>query len=345
MTYTINDFWKVRLGKVVRPEDNPVLAGWSVENTPNASFVEADLQLREGFEDINAPIWFVAAPGAVGKSTLAKEISSRTGAVYLDLAKADTVAGNYLTGGLVKNRLLANWQADKSAILIDALDEARLRVTQKSFQDFLKDVENLSVGRGLPTVFFGRVGIVDEAWLILSDAGLECPIFDIDFFNSAQAERFIMAALERLSDKPENAGLKGSLAAHRGVYGEAATSFVTGLQDAASTDGARFAGYAPVLEAVATVLAGVTNPTKLNETVQEAMEGEVLQQLADRILDREATKLREQLPPLIPKDIKSKLYDRGEQLARLASVVYRTPASPPPVELQPELAAAYDRAI
>src|SRR5437660_12598946 len=140
MSYTLDDLWVPRLRGVVRPSVKPDLPGWSTEAVPNPSFVEAALHLRAGYDDLTSPVWFVAAPGAVGKSTLAKEISARTGATYLDLAKADTVAGNYLTGGLVKNKLLTAWQQDKTAILIDALDEARLRVTQQSFDDFLNDV-------------------------------------------------------------------------------------------------------------------------------------------------------------------------------------------------------------
>jgi hypothetical protein len=163
MPYTIDGFWKTRLQGVVRPPSQPKLAGWSAESSPGQYFIEADLHLREGYDDLAAPIWFVAAPGAVGKSTLAKEISARTGAIYLDLATADTVAGNYVTGGLAKNELFALWGAKQTTVLIDALDEARLRVTQTSFEDFLGDVETLPHGRQLPTVLFGRVGIVDEA--------------------------------------------------------------------------------------------------------------------------------------------------------------------------------------
>src|SRR5712692_8517091 len=90
MPYTIEDFWKTRLRGVVRPASRPALAGWSAESTPSRYVVEADLHLPEGYDDLDAPISFVAAPGAVGKSTLAREISARTGAIYLDLARADT---------------------------------------------------------------------------------------------------------------------------------------------------------------------------------------------------------------------------------------------------------------
>jgi hypothetical protein len=211
MPYAIKDFWGQRLQGLTRPSELPRMSGWTIESAPTASFVEAELKLREGYDDLETPIWFVAAPGAVGKSTLAKAISAYTGAIYLDLAKAETVAGNYLTGGLVKNRLLDAWQANKSTILIDALYEARLRVTQSSFEDFLQDVESLSRGRRLPTVLFGRVGIVDEAWLILADAGLSCPIFDIDFFDRERSMQFIMAVIERLSGEVKYRGLATSL--------------------------------------------------------------------------------------------------------------------------------------
>ena len=107
--YTIDAFWARRLGGLTRPSSPLSLPGWSVEPTQNLSFVEPDLHLRSDFGEPDTPVWFVAAPGAVGKSTFAKEVSAQTGAVYLDLAKAETVAGNYLTGGLVKNGLLDSW--------------------------------------------------------------------------------------------------------------------------------------------------------------------------------------------------------------------------------------------
>ena len=187
MGYAIDKFWVPRLAGVVQPSSALTLSGWSVEQTTNPSFVETDLHLQESFGGLDAPIWLVAAPGAVGKSTLAKQISAQTGAVYLNLAKAKTVGGDYLTGGLVKNKLLTSWQDQKTTILIDALDEARLRVTQNSFVDFLNDVENLARGRSVPAVLFGRVGVIEEAWLILYENGLDCPILDIDFFDEARA--------------------------------------------------------------------------------------------------------------------------------------------------------------
>lgn len=345
MAYDIDGFWTQRLHGLVRPSSPPSMTGWSIQAAPNTSFVEAELTLRDGYDDLETPIWFVAAPGAVGKSTLAKAISARTGAVYLDLAKAETVAGNYLTGGLVKNRLFDAWQANKSTLLIDALDEARLRVTQNSFEDFLKDVETLVRGRTLPAVFFGRVGIVDEAWLILADAGLSCPIFDIDFFDRGRSLRFIMAVLDRLSGEQKYRGLATSLKGHRAAYETATANFVTGLESASASDGTRFSGYAPVLEAVATALAEVTNPARLNDEVQRAMQGEILIELTEQILTREAGKIRAQLPDAFSDSAKNELYKRDEQLARLAALIYGTPTPLPATALPPQLIGPYETAV
>ncbi len=350
MTYDISNFWAPRLAGIERSTKKPILKGWSVEESSNVSFVEAELTLREGWGTLETPIWFVAAPGAVGKSTLAKQISAQTGIMYLDLANADTVAGNYLSGGLLKNGMSSAWQNQTAGVLIDALDEARLRVTQKSFEDFLLDIVSLSTSRRIPTILFGKVGIVDEAWLILSEQslngkGLDCPVFDIKFFDSERARLFILATLDRLANRPEHSALKASLEAHRAVYQEITARSVQNLSGASKADGARFSGYAPVLEAVATVLAGVTNPAAtLNETAQEAMTDEVLTNLTDRILKREADKLQAQLPG-IPIETRTKLYLPAEQLVRLANIIFDGTEQVSSPILPPDQTATYEQAV
>lgn len=159
-------------------------AGWVADCVPEKSFVEAGLVLRSGFGDLTTPVWLVAAPGAVGKSTFARELCAATGAVYVDLAVAEAVGGSYVVGGLVNNGLLDEWKAGRVTLVIDALDEARLRVTQSAFEDFLHDVVSVAKSGVLPLVLLGRVGIVDECWVQLSvNDRLNCPIFDIQFFS------------------------------------------------------------------------------------------------------------------------------------------------------------------
>jgi len=167
--FTMENFWRPRL-PVTAAATQSLVPGWSFVNEGFATFKEAPLalstELSSDDDPQSSPILLVSAPGAVGKSTLARQIAFVTGAVYVDLAKADPVGGNTMSGGLVKSGLYPNWQSQTTALLIDGLDEARLRVTQEAFEAFLADVVQLSAGRTLPTVLFGRTGAIQDAWLL-----------------------------------------------------------------------------------------------------------------------------------------------------------------------------------
>lgn len=343
MSYPIDLFWVTRLSGIHRPEKPLPLIGWSAENERNQFFVEASLELRPETGSLDAPIWFVAAPGAVGKSTLAREIAAKTGAIYLDLAVADTVAGYYLSGGLDRNGLSQAWERGETTVLIDALDEARMRVPEASFEDFLHDALEKSKPRALPTIFFGRTGVVEEARLMLALAGVDCPILVIQFFNRQQAIAFVLSALERLTHSRAYTGLAARLSARRRDYELAAEQFVDELVRVTAGDAATFAGYAPVLEAVANVLAGVTNIATLQQESAD-LQNKVLQDLTTRILEREAEKLRAQVLS-IPKEFREQLYCPDEQLERLAARVFGTTAPPLGSQLPAQFAATYEMAF
>lgn len=138
MDYTIDGFWKARFSSIEKIQHFAVKPGWSDANRRLEAFEEAGLSLRPDYDDLQQPVWLIAAPGAVGKSTLAQQLCAATGAIYLDLAVADTVGGNYITGGLVHTNALVAWQAGQTTLVIDALDEARLRVTQQAFERLKK---------------------------------------------------------------------------------------------------------------------------------------------------------------------------------------------------------------
>jgi hypothetical protein len=353
MDYSIESFWCSRFASVVAQSPSAQLPGWNPSVPHARSFVEASLSLRDDFNDLSQSVWMIAAPGAVGKSTLAREICAATKAVYLDLSAAATVAGNYLVGGLVNAGLWNAWQAGASTLLIDALDEARLRVTQSSFEDFLADVANVAGRRGVPVVLLGRVGIVEEAWAILNDkSGLNPPILDIELFHANRAKEFVLAALGRLSLSTEPGSartvyphLAGALNTHSSVYSEAAQFLVDHLTSATSADGRQFAGYAPVLEAVATVIASESNPAKISDAMRSILQGQVLGRVTSEVMIRESGKLAAQLSASLPGLNATGLYGPEEQLARLASLILGagTPKIPP--SLPQHAVAPYEQAV
>jgi hypothetical protein len=185
MKYSIEQFWRRRLATVCAQTLSVALPGWHASPVKSATFVEPELSLRPEFSDLSQSVWLIAAPGGAGKSTLAKEICAATNAVYLDLATASTVGGNYLIGGLARTGLWSAWQAEQSTLFVDALSEARLCVTQSSFEDFLADVATVAGTRGVPIVLLGRVGIVEKTRATLNEKfGLSPPIFDINPFQT-----------------------------------------------------------------------------------------------------------------------------------------------------------------
>ena len=353
MEYSIDQFWRLRFASVRAQVPSVSLPGWHAAPDQSPAFVEAPLSLRPGYNDLSQSVWLIAAPGAVGKSTLAKEICAATNAVYLNLAAASTVAGNYLVGGLVKSGLWNAWQADQSTLLVDALDEARLRVTQSSFEDFLADVANVAGTRGVPIVLLGRVGIIEEAWSILNDkSGLNPAIFDIELFQPARAKTFVQASIERLAKafdsitgKRTYPHLEGALSAHQSVYEKAATSLVDHLTAETSADGRQFAGYAPVLEAVATVIASESNPVKIGDAIESIFRGQVLGRVTSEVMVREADKLSTQLAATVSGVNPAGLYEAPEQLSRLASLVLGAGTPMLPSSVPQHAVAAYEEAV
>ena len=183
--------------------------------------------------------------------------------------------------------------------------------------------------RSVPIVLLGRVGLVEEAWSILNDkSGLNPPIFDIELFQPDRAKTFVQAAIKRLSKAEDSATkkriyphLEAALVAHHSVYERAATSLVDHLTSETSADGRQFAGYAPVLEAVATVIASESNPGKIDDAIASIFKGQVLGRVSSEVMIREAGKLSKQFAATVSGLNSAGLYEAQEQLSRLASLV------------------------
>lgn len=331
--YTIEEFWKPRLDRAKAAKSSG-LAGWHTSVPTMSTFVEAPLKLSDNFgeRDVQAAqVLLISAPGAVGKSTLARQVASYTGAVYLDLAEAEPVGGNTLSGGLVKTGILADWQADNAALLIDGLDEARLKVTQEGFEAFLADIAYLSQGRTTPTVLFGRTGAIQDAWLVLSDQ-LSVSVLEIGYYPPDVAFEFAKSRL--YANNPENP--------HFDTACRALELLLERLRENTAEDGDRFAGYAPVLEAVANHVAREGNPSTLISQAEKGVQPVTLQNVVEAILTREQQKL--QSITFEDKNLLSTLYRPSEQMRRLVARLYRRPAPALP-PMNSKDAQAYSTAL
>ena len=200
--------------------------------------------------------------------------------MYLDLAKADPVGGNTFSGGLVRSGLYAAWEAQTTTVLVDGLDEARMRVTQEAFEAFLHDIAVLSKGRRIPIVLFGRSGAIQDTWLILEEQGAATAVLEIGYYGPEAAVDF---ALSRIQAVRPGASFT--------VERKAVNLLLARLRAQTETDGDRFAGYAPVLQAVADRVAREPNPGALVAQIERGTQPVTLLLVAWAILERERGKL------------------------------------------------------
>jgi hypothetical protein len=333
-SYTIKDFWEPQLGGI-RPAPASLIKGWSAGNAPLRTFTEAPLTLNRDLSSDapeSASILLISAPGAVGKTTLAKQIAAETGAVYVDLAAADPVGGNTLSGGLAKSGLFDLWRSGETTLLVDGLDEARLRVTQEAFEAFLVDLADLTKGRRMPAALFGRTGAIQDSWIPLQEQGASFGILEIGFYDAEQSAEFARAYLAS----------KSSNSAHGEVQMRAVELLLSRLRDEAASDGDRFAGYAPVLQAVVERVLAEDNPATLVAQIEKGERPVTLQTVVAAILDRERSKLI--TLPLQESGAIDRLYSPEEQLSRLVARVYGL-ATPAPPKLSSDDAQIYTDAL
>ena len=336
-SYTIEDFWIPQLRRQTAIDASSFVQGWEFVTEGLSTYKEAPLTLNDdfskGIDPVECSILLVSAPGAVGKSTLARELAFRTGAVYIDLSRAEPVGGNALSGGLARSGLYSAWENDELTVMIDGLDEAKLRVSEEGFQAFLSDIGVLSERRALQTVVFGRTKTVEDAWLYIPGS-YRVAVLEIGYYGEEASVEFAEMTLQQ--SHPQRRQFET-------VDKEALELLLEKLRAQTEGEGHRFAGYAPVLQAVAERVAIESNPLNLINELNSGVQPPVtLQSITMSILNREQGKLNQ--IQLQDPTLHDKLYTAEEQLARLVARTYRITAPPLP-EMNAEDLATYTEKV
>ncbi len=286
------------------------LEGWSAPTEKMPTFVEPELRLREDLETKSTPVRLVSASGAVGKSTYASQLAAEYGMILVDLGTASPVAGNYLSGGLVRTGLVTGFQSGKVGVVIDALDEAKLRVTSESYAAFIEDVARLSKASSSPLILFGREGAIEEAWLALDGEGISPPIYEIKRFDRAKAIQFVMARLDRVEGDAQKY-IQQFRIAFQTKIGEIIDQLAESTEDGRKVGSLEFAGYAPVLEAVAAYASEFKNPAAYVDLQRTGLH--LIDEIIEQVLVRESGKVQQPVKLMFP-DVDTKaLYTAGEQ--------------------------------
>lgn len=373
MQYTIDGFWSPRLqssdAKLADPAK--LVQGWSLPDGLS-TFKEApltkDASVVNGSDPECAKVLLVSAPGAVGKTTLAKQIAHKTSSIYVDLAAAGAVGAGTLLGGLAADPhgIQQAWRTGNVAVLIDGLDEGRLKVTQRAFTDFLEGVAGAYAARhvgthALPTMIFGRTAAIEEAWRVLRDH-VKVAVLKIGYYQ--RKEQIELAGL-MIKDKDKiEKEKRRTVRGHNASSSDHAEGSCTSPQLEAATEllkqighktanDSRFAGYAPVIDAVATRVFGEDNPyANITQKIQKGQHPITLNDIVTDILKREQNKLKEAIRDAFKDPLKGtlheafkELYSPHEQIQRLIARVYGVDAPPPPNWMTPKQSETYSDAL
>lgn len=350
MDLTIANFWTKILPEPShhhRHHRDTDVPGWNTTPTLEieGDFIEAPLHTTSELDPSRCSVLLVSAPGAVGKTTLARQICAHTGSVFVDLASAGTVGADTLVGGLYRANLLDSWTEGRLSLIIDALDEARMRVTEASFLDFLEEVARLaSQQQSQPrVVLFGRTGAIDDASYGLEASGLQeeqIGVMEIGFYGSAKSEEFAGSVLREIRQR-RHAATPGE------VEQRAISLILDRLRAQTGADGKRFSGYAPVLRAVAERVADETGnmQTFVNEITDDPHAPPItLDRITNDILERDQKKVSILVGEL-RESVLEQLYSPEEQLDRLSAKLYGTPLPILPPHMRPPEIDAYVAAI
>jgi hypothetical protein len=332
--FDIDNGWVQRLEAAVVPT-NSAKRGWLVaeHRTIDPAFMEPTLKVLQG-DPTTARVIVVAAPGAVGKSTLARAISVRSSAVLVDLATTEPLGGNFFVGGVANAfgpQALPDLYAGKIALVVDALDEAQLDAGDDGFSAGLLDLAAIVQAPGvLPATILGRATAAETAWLILIDAGVDACLLMIDFFDAEQATEYLRRRLPALAATRE--ATKRAFERHGANYVDLAIAVHEKLTTTAGDQDPRFSGYAPVLDAICAYSLDEKDLNPSARLANLAFNGAIglVERIAKSILEREQLKLTNKIEGAPPGVDLLELYTPAEQLCRLAANLFKCdlPAGP-----------------
>lgn len=234
-------------------------------------------------------VTLISARGATGKSTLARQLSFVSGAPLWRLDADLTVSADALASRLSRylgpDDPVGRFRStDGAFVIIDSLDEARMRVSGASWAEYICSIAAIGAD-GHRFVLLGRERILEDVWLDLADAGIDAEWYEISHFDSYQRQLYVDA---RVSTRGYDVSNEVYLRARDAVLTALAGTVAGPLSDA-------FVGYAPVLDAVVELLSERNLITVENTFSSEGQDPEriaVLERVLVSLLDREHAKIK-----------------------------------------------------
>ena len=297
----------------------------------------------------NSKIMLFSAPGATGKSALAKFVSFSKKALLWDLSK-EKIANHSFSGMLVESlgtKLFSEFtnglETGDAVLIIDALDEAEMISGRVAIETLLTDLRAVCINSVCPNVIlFARTETAHfiKEFYSKDSTRLEIAHYEISFFEESDAIEFIKYKISQTSDITP--------ATEKWIKEQFAVIKQTIDKDESAIKS--FLGYAPVLEALAVYFIDEPNTMKLLLHTQDSTNA--FCQIMKYILDREKAKVVGGFKHRCQKEFPSfanweSLYSEEEQIKRIAYylIFNSTDYDNCRLDLPNELAAEYGELI
>lgn len=282
---------------------------------PSFSDVKTDNKLST----LNPKFVLLSAPGAAGKSSLAKYIAHRFNALYWNLAKVkvgtNSFAGSILNavGAPKYSEFIADMNKGDVLLVIDAFDEAEIISGRKMLSNFIYDINTSLSSHMMPTVFLlARTETAQYIASFCAENRISVAHYEIGFFDETAAKAFIVKSVAG-----KNTPTKPDIECAEKYY-DVVNKNIT------SEERLSFLGYAPVLEAISTHIKESANRQKLiSELVKQRDCVTIIMKIMDDLLNREQVEkvipaFKERCATLHPEFSDwEKVYSPEEQLIRI----------------------------
>jgi hypothetical protein len=307
------------------------------------TFVSPRLDISGKDPSIQKEIIFIEASAAVGKSTLARQVSATLKSPLLDLAKVRVSSGSLQTlltdlEAADKSDPLAAFHQGNIPVIIDALDEGRLLSNEAAIERFLvTTVELLQSNRSVTSrpklIFLARFESIDLAQHLIEVIAPEITraTARLAFFDKEGAWQLIhaYAATAAKPGSPYQQQARPAQDLIETYFSAIETALgLAGGELWHNEQGRVFAGFTPVLAAVGSVLAEIDDFITVANNLKSPGGREawgLVEAVLFEMLNREQHKLLNLLSVQCQSELPDEVYDAEEQMALLAQYVESKP--------------------
>ena len=239
--------------------------------------------------DSSPRVVLFSAPGATGKSALAKHIAYKYSSLYWNLADIHlgetTFYGTLITaiGAKEYSSYINALMDSKTLLVVDAFDESEVNSGENMIRSLITDMDRILKDCKQPyAAFFSRTETAQNIGEFLKSNGIPYIHYEIGLFSEYQAQSFVKEYI--ISEKGSCTNMQDS----------AITQFFSKIKSVMDKDEdyESFIGYAPVLQSIAITIISTENTMVLLNSISNTRSIGIIREIMGHLIVRETNKFK-----------------------------------------------------